>query len=77
MFRDDDKIDVPSDGLTFDDIPTAESTRGTELSQDRANNLHGALPSQTFGGSFPNSAPPPAETYAQVPDRLNQRFIPH
>ena len=28
MFRDDDKIDIPSDGLTFDDIPTAEFSPG-------------------------------------------------
>ena len=66
VFRgDDDEIDLPSDGLTFDDIPTAESTPGTELSQGRVNNFHEVLPSQTFGGSLPNNAPPPAETYAQ------------
>ena len=63
VFRDDDKIDVPSDGQTFDDILTAESIRGTELSQGRVINLHGALTSQMFGGSLPNSAPPPDETY--------------
>ena len=45
VFRDDDKIDLLSDGLTFDDIPTAEYARGTELSQGRVINLHGALSS--------------------------------
>ena len=64
VFRDDDNIDVPSDGLTFDDIPTAESAPGTELSQGRVNKFHGALPNQTLGG-LPNSAPPLAGRYAQ------------
>ena len=75
VFHDDDKIDVPSDGLTFDDIPTAESIRGIELSQGRVINLHGDLPSQTFGGSLPNSAPPPAETYAQGPRPTQSTFV--
>ena len=48
----------------------------TELSQGRAKNLHGALPSQTFGGSLPNSEPSPAETYAQGPRPTQSTYHP-
>ena len=64
VFRDDDNIDVPSDGLTFDEIPTAGSATGTELSRGRDNNSHGASSNQTFGG-LSNSAPPLAGRYAR------------
>ena len=63
LFRDGDSIDVTSDGLTFDDIPTAEFAPRTELSQGRVSNHHGALPGQTFRGSLPNITPPPVRRY--------------
>ena len=58
----DNKVDAPSDGLTFDNIPTAGPAPGPRFYQGVVNGSYsgGALPSQpTFGGNLSNNAPPP------------------